>query len=520
MTQADVAESGLQKLIANLLLSKWQLRLTMLLAGAIYPLAFAPFGFWPIAFFSFLPLLYVTVTPAVLSPFKCGFYWGVGAFGIGASWVYVSIHEFGFVPVFGAALMTLAFVLYLALFKGAFAYFVNLIWRKANHQLLLLSAPFCWVISEYMQSVVFGGFPWLLAGYSQIDSPLAALATWLGVYGVSWMVIALSAGISLLLSERSHAAKLALSVFAGVILVANVSLKEPTNATEPKSLKVALIQPNTPQAQKWDRKYFGDIVDSLFTTSADVWGADFVIWPEGAIPAYEHQVRDILADLTLINQRYQSNLILGIPEYQRDTEKSYVALMAIGEEPQNYRKQVLVPFGEYVPLQDLLRGLIKFLDLPMSGFTQGDAGQPPMVFEKVTMIPAICYEIVYPEIIHRLASNGPDGRQQLIVTVSNDAWFGDSFGPYQHMEMARMRALELGVPLIRSTNDGITGFVDLNGEIISSLPRYQRAHLVDEVSLENRDTIYRQIGFWGIVSMLLLSLFFILWSIRSKHDTK
>ena len=492
----------------------------MLFAGALYPLAFAPFGFWPAAFVSLIPLLYSSINTASLSAFKCGFYWGIGAFSVGASWVYVSIHEFGFVPVIGAALMTMAFVLYLALFKGFFAYCVNQVWRRANHQLLLLSAPFFWVISEYLQAIVFGGFPWLLAGYSQIDSPLAALATWLGVYGVSWMLVALTAGLLLILNYRDHIQTVTLAILVGIISVANLSLQAPTNPTAHKSLRIALIQPNTPQAQKWDRQYFGQIVDSLFKESAKVWGADFVIWPEGAIPAYEHQVRDILADLTAINRQHKSSLILGIPEYQQDTKESYVSLMAIGEEPDTYQKQVLVPFGEYVPLQDLLRGLIKFLDLPMSGFTKGASSQPPMIFDKVTMIPAICYEIVYPDIIHRLANSGPGDRQQMIVTVSNDAWFGDSFGPYQHMEMARMRALELGVPLIRSTNDGVTGFVDLNGEIIESLPRYQQSHLLSQISLENRKTPYRKFGFWGIWSIMIVTLVFILWSIRAKHDTK
>lgn len=508
------------KVFNDLITSPWPLRILMLISGAIYPLAFAPFGFWPATFLSLFPLIYVSIRPTALSAFKSGFYWGGGAFGVGASWVYVSIHEFGFVPMLGAGLMTLAFVCYLALFKGLFAFAVSYVNKRANPKLLILSAPLFWIVSEYLQSVVFGGFPWLLAGYSQIDSPLAAIATWLGIYGVSWMVIALCASLVLLLMERKQPQIISLTILVGIILVANVSMKSATNQSSKDSLEIALIQPNTPQAQKWDRKFFGKIVESLFAESSNVWGADFVIWPEGAIPAYEHQVRDILADLTLINQQHKSNLILGIPEYQKQDNKSYVALMAVGQEPQTYRKQVLVPFGEYVPLQDLLRGLIKFLDLPMSGFTKGDSSQPPMIFDQVTMIPAICYEIVYPDIIHRLANNGPTNRQQVIVTVSNDAWFGDSFGPYQHMEMARMRALELGVPLIRSTNDGITGFVDIDGKIVEQLPRYKQANLVGQISLENRLTLYRQIGFWGVLSILGVSLIFILWSIRSKHDTK
>jgi len=202
--------------------------------------------------------------------------------------------------------------------------------------------------------------------------------------------------------------------------------------------------------------------------------------------------------------------MLGIAEYNPESKLSFVALKAYGDKPQSYHKQVLVPFGEYVPLQNWLRGLIKFLDLPMSGFSPAITTQAPMQFDHFNVIPAICYEIVYPAIIRNLAiQSEPSDKPQIIVTVSNDAWFGDSFGPYQHMQMARMRALELGLPLVRSTNDGITAMVDAHGNIIKQLPRYFQGSLRASLPIMNINTPYRQWGFSGILLILFLSSLFI-----------
>ena len=501
----------------------WPCRVVMMACGILYPLAFAPFGIWPLAFLSITCLLYVLTKKTALTPFKLGLYWGIGAFGVGASWVYVSIHEFGFVPAPGAALLTLVFVLFLSLYKGLFTYLCHKIISHSHLTLIIFIAPVCWLLGEYLQAVVFGGFPWLIAGYSQTDSPLAPLATWFGVYGISWFVVAISALLALFARPQiqKSALMICVGVFVSVIVFANVHhVNAPKKYSDLEGLDVALVQPNVAQEKKWDRKYFSSIIDILFNESESLWGADLLVWPEGAIPAYAHQVNDILQDLGRIGSENGTSLILGIPEYVPDTKRSYVSLMAFGEQPQSYHKQVLVPFGEYVPLEDWLRGAIKFLDLPMSGFTPATDSQKPMQFEKATVIPAICYEIVYPQIIRNLAVQSDEDKPQLIVTVSNDAWFGDSFGPYQHMQMARMRSLELGIPLVRSTNDGITAVVDIDGNIIKKLPRYFQGSLRSRISLENRQTLYRQYGLSSLIVLLLLSCSFIVWSIVSKRGKK
>lgn len=511
-------------LIESWLESPWKLRLGLILFGAIYPLAFAPFNLWGLAFIALFPLVIAFIKKMSIPIFQVGFYWGIGAFSVGASWVYVSIHEFGFVPVVGAAILTFIFIIILALYKG---FFTSLCFRLLSHshsQVLVFIIPLCWLLSEYLQSVIFGGFPWLLTGYSQVDSPLGSLATWFGVYGVSWFVISIVVSVTLLIFDEK---KKWIGIYAVSLLVmagiAYLNLQTQNLKTE-KTLDIALVQPNIAQEKKWQREYFPEIINILMQESEPLWGADLLIWPEGAIPAYSNQVKTLLQRLNQKADESDTHLILGIPEYEKDTEKSFVALKSFGAVQQTYHKQVLVPFGEYVPLEKWLRGAIKFLDLPMSGFSIGSKSQKPMLIDNTIIIPAICYEIVYPNLIHGLATKKMSSKEeeysQLIVTVSNDAWFGDSFGPYQHMQMARMRALELGLPLVRATNDGITAVVDYKGQFLEKIPRYQQTSLRYQLELKQYKTIYRQFGLLGIIFIVALSLVFIIWSVlmgRTKN---
>jgi len=208
----------------------------------------------------------------------------------------------------------------------------------------------------------------------------------------------------------------------------------------------------------------------------------------------------------------QSHILLGLPVYDFETKTSYSAMLGLGGPTQEYHKQVLVPFGEYVPLGGMLRGVIEFFNLPMSSFSPATSPQKAIEFEGFTVIPAICYEITYPKIVQNLVrlADERSEKPKLIVTISNDAWFGSSFGPDQHLQMARMRALELGLPLVRATNDGITAVVDAKGVQLQRLPKNQQATLEYSLALDYYQTPYRRYGLWGIASILLASLVFLL----------
>jgi apolipoprotein N-acyltransferase len=548
--------------------SKWTAnpfiqRAALIFVGGLFPLGFAPIDLWPLTFISLLIIVHEVIQgerehsvtskhsknsketqsqssketknktkrwlhrlqPSTdLSLFWVGFYWSLGAFGFGVSWVYVSIHEFGHVPVVGAAMISLLFVLLLSAIKGTGFKLIGLLSNVIGRRFLILIVPFCWVLFDFVQSHIFSGFPWLFAGYSQLDGPLSLLSTWIGVYGVTWFMLIICCVIVELLAcfndpKRIAIKPLSLTLILSVLLTLPVIVyvsdaKQPAaeNRTASNDITVALVQPNVSQTIKWNRRYFGQIMDILYSETEQHWKSDLIVWPEGAIPAYKHQVEDIVFDLENRLKKNKSELLLGLPVYDKQQSLSFSAMYAVGREQQTYHKQVLVPFGEYVPLGQLIRGLMDFLDMPMSDFSPAISPQQPINFSEYSVIPAICYEIAYPGIIHELVSAAVQGSTspKLLVTISNDAWFGDSFGPYQHMQMARMRALELGMPLVRSTNDGITAVVDLNGKVLKQLDRFTQGVLLYDVNLENKDTVYRRFGLSGIYSILVLSGFIFL----------
>ncbi len=524
--------------------------LQIFLLGALYPLGFAPFNYWPVSLISLIALVFVLyrsleapladhkdAKPQAkaegwrlllhlsslcqpLGVFRAVFSWSMGAFGFGVSWVYVSIHDYGHANWFLASFITLLFVLLLSSVKAASFLLLKKmsVWFGLGRLILML--PLVWVFSEFVQTKLFSGFPWLFAGYTQLEGPLSLLATFLGVYGLSWNLLLLACAIVFVVmgyfkpEKRHFWLSLTIpSLLLGILfpLLAWIMPSEsPTSAS--KSIKVALVQPNISQNDKWDRRHFARIIDILYQQSNPYWDADLLVWPEGAIPAYRHQVKDILNDLTKLAKQSNTALLLGIPIHDFEQQISYSSIISLGSAPQVYHKQVLVPFGEYVPLGQWLRGVIKFFNLPMSSFSPATEPQKAMNFTNFQVIPAICYEITYANIIHQLVkqADASSNKPKLLVTISNDAWFGSSFGPDQHLQMAQMRALELGIPLVRSTNDGITAIVDARGKLLAQLPRYQQATLVNEVKLEDYNTFYRRYGLWGIGLVLLGNLLLLL----------
>ena len=518
--------------------------------GALYPLGFAPINIWILTAISVSLLIYLVCelyesnSSRNIDDSKIGlrnsiislcFYWNLGAYGVGVSWVYVSIHEFGNAVLPLAILITGLFVLVLSVAKVIFGYLIYKLVSYCGKSMLLLIFPFAWVISEALVSTAFNGFPWLLLGYSQIDGPLSSIATWFGVYGVGWFNVIILAALVFIIRDAFKLKESNQSIDPDIQQRLTSQLKRNTviilvvasfpflnlffesevlNYKDKESLDVALVQPKISQEKKWKREYFSEIIDTLYSQSEQHWDADLIVWPEGAIPAYQHQVKDIMADLQRKLKPSRSNLLAGLPVYDKEKKVSYVGFSSIGDTslnpPQTYYKQILVPFGEYVPLAQMLRGVIDFFNLPMSNFVPGEANQPAISFSEYDVIPAICYEIAYPHILQNMLSGADtkNNKPKIIVTVSNDAWFGDSLGPFQHMEMARMRALELGVPLVRSTNDGITAVVNAKGVQLTQLQRLTQDTLRFQISLKGYNTVYRQYGYLGLYFILGISLIF------------
>jgi len=278
---------------------------------------------------------------------------------------------------------------------------------------------------------------------------------------------------------------------------------------------VVAIQGNIEQQLKWDPRQLEMQLDLYRQLSFNSPRADLLVWPETAVPVLKEYAEGYLNVMAMFARDRQSALITGVPVRQvneRGEKRYYNGITVVGEGSGTYLKQKLVPFGEYVPLQDLLRGLIAFFDLPMSDFERGPADQPLLEAKGLKIASYICYEVVYPEFAASMAANS-----DLLLTVSNDTWFGRSIGPLQHLQMAQMRALEAGRWMIRATNNGVTALIDPQGQITRQVPQFQRAVLQGEVSAMQGLTPYLRYGSWPLISLCVALL---LWARLASRLSK
>lgn len=489
----------------------WPGNLIALAAGAITPLALAPYDLWPLALLS-IALFYLGLRD--LNPRQAawrGWYYGFALFAAGTSWVYVSIHDYGAASPALAAVLTLGFVAGLGLLL-ALAAWLWARWLRRSEAPLADALAFAalWLAQEAFRSWFLTGFPWLYAGYSQLDGPLAGLAPVGGVWLLSF-VLALSAALLVNLAQlRARKAFLATAMLllAGP-WIAGLALKDhawTTAAGEP--LKVAAMQGNIEQNLKWDPAQLNAQLALYRDLSFSAQPTDLIIWPETAVPVLKEQASGYLDAMDRFARERQAALITGVPIRQanaRGEQRYYNAVSVFGQGGGDYLKQKLVPFGEYVPLQEVLRGLIAFFNLPMSDFARGSAEQPLLQAKGYKIATFICYEVVYPEFAAGLAA-----QSELLLTVSNDAWFGSSIGPLQHLQMAQMRALEAGRWMIRATNNGMTVLIDPFGRITEQLPQFEQGVLYGEVVPMQQLTPYL---YWRGWPLLILCALLLAWAL-------
>ncbi|MCO7228784.1 apolipoprotein N-acyltransferase [Halomonas sp. CnH100-B] len=467
--------------------------LAALVAGGFTTLTASPFELWwlgPVA----MGLLYVglhTLTPrqAALK----GWLYGVALFASGTSWVYVSIHDYGYTGVPLAVFLTALFVGVLALF------FAGTFWlyrRFIAPRWALLTFAGAWVLGEVLRTYLFTGFPWLLVGSSYVDSPLASWAPVGGVYLLSLLVV-LTGTLGVEVLRRQWWAALPLAA----IWLAPLALPHQWTTPVSESTRVALLQGNLPQLLKWTPEGQRTAANTYSELTRDVADeADLILWPETALPMIDSQARPVL-ERVQANLPVDTALLTGIVQLDED-DRYFNSVIGVGNVEGSYQKEHLVPFGEYLPLESLLRGAINFFDLPMSSFTKGAADQTPMQAAGVAIGNAICYEIIYPELVaQRAADSG------VIVTVSNDTWFGASIGPHQHLQMARLRALENGRYVVRATSNGITAIIDPRGNVVDRAPQFETTYLTGEFYAMEGLTPFTRLGslpVWLLAGLLLL----------------
>ena len=451
--------------------------LVPIISGALFVPGLAPMSAWPSTLLSIAALLYLMHRKSQQSAFFIGWLYGVGLFGAGVSWVYVSIQVHGQAPPLLAGTLTALFCLGLATLTGLQMALYRRCSRGRKTPSSLLFAAI-WVLFEWLRSWLFTGFPWLYAGYIALDTPAAGWAPVVGVYGLSFLIAGLSAAIgSLALNNASTLRKKGAEASIWVIIILTGMPLSAVSWTQDRSapLTVAIYQPNIPLEKKWDRRYFRAIQQQYTDNSRPYFkNTDLVLWPESALPTYSDRIEDYLGLISTEATETGTTLITGIPT--RDAQGGYNSIIALGLGAGEYRKQKLVPFGEYVPFEENLRGLIQFFDLPMSNFIPGPNVPPVLSAGPLKVASFICYEVVYPDFVWQGARDAA-----LLVTVSNDSWFGHSIGPLQHLQMARFRALETGRPLLRGTNNGVSAIIDHKGDLLVATPQFEEVVITGEV---------------------------------------
>jgi len=480
--------------------------------GILAVAGFAPWNIFLLPIFSLALLFYLLVqAPSPRNAAWLGFAFGIGLFGVDMNGLYIALHDTGKMSVLLASLAALLFAAFLALFPALMAYLQAKISLPILHKLALL-LPALWVSQELLRGYLFTGFPWLVLGYSQVAvSPLAGFAPILGVYGIS-LFIAISAGLLALLVQLrwTKAGKATLAVLLTIWLAGgSLNMIEWTHP-EGNAIKVSLLQGNIAQDEKFNKKR---LINSLETYRRLIQSSDaqLIVLPETALPLLRSELPKNYINILQAHARQQAGDVL-IGAFEREHNAYYNSMFSLGSSTsQSYRKNHLVPFGEFIPMRPLLGWFInELLNIPMSDLGSGGIHQPLLNLAGQRIAVNICFEDVFGEEVIRAL---PDAT--LLVNTSNDAWYGDSAAAMQHNQFSQMRALETGRMMLRATNTGVSSVIDRDGQMLQTLPQHQEGVLTAQVQGYAGSTPYVR---WGnaAISALLLIMFAAAWLIRRR----
>jgi apolipoprotein N-acyltransferase len=467
------------------------------LGGAATVFAFAPFELHPLAFFTFALLAHLWMDAP---PRRCawlGFWFGLGLFGAGVSWVYVSLHQFGGMPAALAGFATAAFCAFLALFPAAAGWLQARVPAPEAARACLL-IPAAWVLFEWLLVWIFTGFPWLAVGYTAAGWPLQGYAPLGGVYAVSFITVSVAGMLWLLLRRRPAFLFPILLVLGTGEALRHVSWTRPAGAP----VQTALLQGNIEQEMKFRPERTAGILET-YARLAEGTTARLIVFPETALPRFFHQMDPAyLARLDAAAKRNDGDLLLGVP-YLAGRDAYFNSVLTLGASTrQAYHKVHLVPFGEFIPFG--FGWVLRWLSIPLSDFSRGAPDQPPLAVAGQRVAVNVCYEDVFGDEIARRAPEAT-----LLVNMSNVAWFGDSLAPAQHLQIARLRAIETGRMHLTATNTGITAAVDRDGRVLKRLAQFTEGRLEIAAQGYSGTTPYVRLSDWPVVLISLAIVAFL-----------
>ena len=488
------------------------------LLGTLTVLGFAPFSIFFLPIATCALLFFILHTQSPIKVFKTSFAFSLGLLLAGTSWIYVSLHNFGGMHPILSALATIFLAAIFSIVPASIQALLARVNPSPKLRLLII-LPVGLALSDWCRGWFLTGFPWLAIGYSQIPtSPLANYASIFGIYGVTLACGICSGGVCYFLknlffkhteSSVISSSKISLVILTSTLISSiTLGLVNWTQKTNKTATSVSLLQGNITQDLKWSP----ESLKRTMTTYLDMVQkekSDLILLPETAIPLIEGSVPewywDSLRDHAKANK---SHILLGIPEKTKDGQFFNSVIHIGGDETQRYRKHHLVPFGDYFPMQAITSYLLKYLNIPMSNFTSGPSHQAPFVLGKQILGVGICYEDVFgEEAIRQL----PEAT--VLSNFTNDAWWGESIGPHQHLQIAQARSIETGRELLRVTNTGITAVINHKGYIVDQAPQFSQTVLRANIHGRKGMTPYSR---WGNVPLIFLCLLTLLLCAKSK----
>jgi apolipoprotein N-acyltransferase len=378
-----------------------------------------------------------------------------------------------------------------------------------------LALPALWVLIEWLRGWLLSGFPWLSLGYAFIDTPLAGWAPLLGVYGVTWAAALAAAGLVVVFTPAVTAQRRALALAAMAALFAAPALAARWPWTRPvgRAIPVATVQGAVPQDRKWQDDNQEATMARYLKLTASAWGARLIVWPESALPVLAGDIPDYLDDLRSAGRAHAADFAIGLVNYVPATQQYFNGLLVLSDDGGWYYKRHLVPFGEYFPVPPFIRSWMRLLSLPYDDISAGSDHQPVLRAAGQPLGLTICYEDAFGSSQLSILREAT-----VLINVTNNAWFGDSTAPHQHLQISRMRALEAGRFLIRATNDGITAVMGPRGEVVGRLPQFREAVLRAVVQPMTGLTPYARFGNYPVVLGAMGLLAVAAWRRRAGGD--
>jgi len=486
--------------------------LLVLVAGLLLPFAFAPYNLAYLAFPLFAVFSYLLINQSNRRSFWRGWLFGFGQFVFAFSWIFHSVHTFGQAPAALAVAMIILLAAYCALYTGLAAYLSQKFFSYNVSVFLLAGLPLMWPLTEWLRGYVFTGFPWLSLGVSQTDTSLAFFAPILGALGAG-AIVALISGLIVLMVLTPQKIKIYLPAAISMFVLGQLLSVINWSETISEPLTVSIPQLSITQDQKWESENKIPSMNWYLKQTVAHESSDIIVWPETAIPSFINRVKPYWNRVINQAEKSQTDVIVGVFIRNEETGRYYNSM--VGTNGDYYQKKHLVPLGEYMPFRGLFEFLRNYIHFPLSNIANGDDDQPLMKVAGYAAGVSICFEDVFDRDIRATL---PEAK--FLINASNDGWFKMTAEPFQHHQIARMRAMEASRYMIRATSTGVSSIIGPKGEELVTSKMFEKSTISGEIRAMKGTTPF---VFWGNWPLILLAVLGLGWRVyiglQNRHTS-